>query len=151
MNQNWQFVVILGFGVLMTILFWIVFALVVRYLISVFRLTKQVKTAEPELWIALGRPSMLPMFHDSLNPFQGLLYEVRFCNWFLKGGEGATLSETKDMVQKSGRLFRIAMIGFVSLFILFFVLISLSLGMIGMKGTAQPATPPYSEPAPRSP
>jgi hypothetical protein len=151
MNFSWQIgVVIAGMGIMM-ILFWVVFAVVVRYLISVFRLIRQVKTAEPTLWESLGRPTMFPMFHASFNPFQGLISQGRFCGSFLKGGEGATLPETKELLHKTRRLFRMGMIGFVSLFVLFIVFFALTACMIGMKGTAQPATAPYSEPAARSP
>jgi hypothetical protein len=151
MNQTWKFVVFLGCMVVITILFCVVFAIVVRYLISVFKLIKKVKTTEPDLWQSLGRPTMFPMFQASFNPFQGLSSQARFCSWFLKGGEGAALPETKEMVLKTKRLFRIGMIGFVSLFILFLVFFAVMACVIGMKGTAQPVTAPYSEPAARSP
>ncbi len=151
MNVTWQVAtIIVGMGIMM-ILFWVVFALVVRYLISVFRLIRQVKTAEPTLWVSLGRPTMFPMFHASFNPFQGLISQARFCGWLLKGGDGAAHPETRDMVQKTRRLLRIGMIGFISLFVLFLAFFAFTACLIAMKGTAQPATPPYSEPAARSP
>ena len=128
MNETTKFIVIFSSMGVMNILFWIVFAIVVRYLISVFKLIRQVKTAEPELWVSLGNPTMFPMFHVSFNPFKGLFSQMRFCNWFLKGGEGADTPETKAMVEKTKRLFRIGMIGFVSIFVLFFIMF----GAIGL-------------------
>jgi hypothetical protein len=102
-----------------TILFWTVFTIVVRYLISAFRLLHQVKTNEPPLWEALGSPTMFPMFHVSRNPLKGLSSQVGFCSWFLKGGVGAGTPETKAMVEKTRRLFKMAIIGFISLFVTF--------------------------------
>lgn len=106
----------LCFG-LMTILFWGVFAIVVRYLFSVFKLIQQIKEEEPDLWSSLGSPTMFPVFHVSRDPFQGLFSQIRFLNWFLRGGEGAETPETKVLVDKTKRLFRMAMVGFVSLFV----------------------------------
>ncbi len=105
----------------MTILFWVVFVMVVRYLISVFKLVRQVRMSEPDLWVSLGSPTMFPIFHVSLNPFKGLFAQMQFFNWVIKGGAGAEAPATKTMVKKARRLFRIAMIGFVSIFLLFFV------------------------------
>ena len=123
MSETAQFIVIFSSIGAMTILFWVVFAMVVRYLISVFKLIQQVKTAEPDLWASLGHPTMFPMFHVSLNPFKGFSSQIGFCNWLLKGGDGAQAQETKAMVEKTRRLFRIGMIGFISIFVLFFIMI----------------------------
>jgi len=134
MNETTTVIVMfLSMGV-MTILFWAVFAMVVRYLISVFKLIRQVKTAEPELWTSLGNPTMFPMFHVSFNPFKGLSSQMRFCNWFLKGGEGAQTPETEAMVEKTRRLFRIGMIGVISIFVLFFIMFGAIALMIVMTG-----------------
>ena len=130
MNETTKFIIIFATMGVMTILFWVVFAMVVRYLISVFKLIRQIKTAEPEVWASLGNPTMFPMFRFSLNPFHDLFSEMRFCNWFLKGGEGAEDPETKSMVEKTRRFFRIGMIGFISFFVLFFIM----LGVIVMIG-----------------
>jgi hypothetical protein len=134
MNETAKFIVIFSAMGVMTILFWVVFAMVVRYLISVFKLIHQVKTVEPELWAALGHPTMFPMFHVSFNPFKGLYSQMRFCNWFLKGGDGAQAPETKTMVEKTRRLFRIGMIGFISMFVLFFIVIGGMALMMAMTG-----------------
>lgn len=146
MNQTWQIVALLACMGVMTILFWTVFVIIVRYLISVYSLIRKIKTAEPELWNALGRPTIFPMFHTSFNPFQGLLSQARFCRWFLNGGKGAMLPESKEMVLKTKRLYRISMYGFVSLFIVFFVFFAILMCVIGMKAT----TSPNSEPAAQS-
>jgi hypothetical protein len=122
MNETTKFIVIFSSMGVMTILFWIILAMAVRYLISVLKLIHQVKNMEPELWASLGKPTMFPISYASFNPFKGLFSQMRFCNWFLKGGNGAKTPETQAMVKKTRRLFRIGMIGFVSIFVLFFVI-----------------------------
>jgi len=136
MNQLWQLGIILSCMGVMIILFLIVFTMVVRYLISVFKLIYQVKTAEYELWVSLGSPTMFPLFHISFNPFKGLISQMRFFNWFLKGAEGAKEPETKAMVEKTRRLYRIAGIGLISVFAIFLLFFGVMWLVIGMKGTA---------------
>lgn len=107
----------------MTILFSVAFTMTALYLLSVFRLIGQVKTAEPELWDSLGKPTMFPKLHASYNPFQGFSSLSRFFNWFLKGANGAKDPKTRAMVTKTARLFKIGMIGFVGIFFLSIIIV----------------------------
>ena len=124
MNESPKFIVILSVMVVMTMLFWIVFGVVVCYLVSLFRLNQHLQRNEADLWRALGRPEISPMVH-SINPFKGFAAEIGFLVWFLKGGEGAQLQETKAMLEKTRRLFKRGMIGFFSLIVLFLILMGI--------------------------
>ena len=117
MNQTWQSAVSFSPTGVIALLFFIVIAMVVRYLISVLKLLHQVRTAEPDLWISLGKPTMFSaMFNTPSMQIRGFLSQFRFFVWFIKGGKGAEIPETRAMVEKTRRLFYIATIGMAMLF-----------------------------------
>jgi len=123
MNDLYPFVIFISAMLVMSLLFFVVFIIIVRYLVTVHNLNKQIKENEPHLWADLGKPETFAFLHQSFNPFKALHAQMRFCRWFLKGGEGATESATTELVTKSKRLFRLSMIWFISLFAVYFVLV----------------------------
>ena len=71
------------------------------------------------------------MFSLWFNP----LTQIRFINWFLKGGENASATETKATVENTRRRLRIALIGLIiSLLVIFFLFAGLSIFVMGTNG-----------------
>jgi len=135
MNDINPFMIASGCMGVMAISFGVVFVIIVRYLISAVKLLHQVKTNEPELWESLGRPTMFPGFQLTLNPFKDLIGQMDFCSWFLAGGDGSMMPETKAMVERTQRLFRNAGIGFVVVFLIFGICIGGMFMLFGTQGS----------------
>lgn len=124
MNDIYPFFIFTSVMLVMASLFFLVFIIIARYLVSVHNLNKQIKKNEPLLWTDLGQPETFAFLHKTFNPFKALHAQMKFCNWFLKGGEGATEPATIELVDKSKRLFKKSMIWFVSLFAIYGIIIT---------------------------
>lgn len=125
--------IILPVMAIMMILFIAVFSIIISYLISVYKLIEQMKNDDNELWVSLGKPAFFPFLHTTLDPFKGFTAQIRLSNWILKGGNGIKNEKTMNVYRKTKRLFNIAMIGFVSTFIIYTALTFLVLILIGNK------------------
>ena len=144
MDDKYRLLITMSCLVLMFGLLAGVFFMVIRYLISVSRLLRHIRTTEPELWTSLGRPPLFPLFHVSLNPFKGLAAQMSFLAWFLKGAPGAADAGTRELARKTTRLFKMSGIGlgiyFVACLAIFAFLI-LVLGPAANGAATQPALP----------
>jgi len=144
MDDRYRLLIGMSCFVLMFGLFAGVFFTIVRYLISVFRLLTHIRTTEPELYTSLGSPALIPMLHVSLNPFKGLVAQMSFLAWFLKGAPGAADAETQQLVRKTKRLFNMGLIGLGICFVAYlaiFAFLMLVLGPAGNGAATQPALP----------
>ncbi len=138
MNTSWPEIGLFAWMWIMGSLFMFFGISGLCYSVSTFRLVRQVKNKEPELWISLGEPEILVSnpLGFSFNRILATQEGIRFARWFYTGAEGAELPKTKTMAITARRLCRAAMTGFISLSIGIFLPLVFALFLLIKNGTA---------------